>query len=212
MLKHTSTASRARRDLTPVDAEDSARARERLADLVQPFDGRVYCHVPMDQAFSYAALARPDDGRDRWGVPGTRTVYLAGDPAVALSEYARHRDARAPADSRCLCSLRLQARRVLDLRDRAVTRLLGLPPGAGHFLDRHVARRMSQMVRDLGVCQGLIVPSMAFLDHPERFNVVLFVEWLGVDLATLLTDREDVGEIRLTASRPNRASGTIRSS
>src|SRR5688572_25218731 len=174
-------------------------ARDRLADLVQPFDGRVYCHIPMDRAFSHAALARPDDGRDRWGAVGTRTVYLAGDAAVALSEYARHRDDGPRADARCLCSLHLHPVRVLDLRDGAVTGLLGLPGDAGRFLNRQVARRASEMVRDTGVCQGLLVPSMAFLDQPERFSVALFVEWLGVDLANLLTDRQDVGELRLTA-------------
>ena len=202
MPTHTSTAARAARDLAPVDAEVPAAVRDQRADLVQPFDGRVYCHAPMDQAFSYAALARPDDGRDRWGATGTRTVYLAGDAAVALSEYARHRDAKAPADSRCLYSMRLQGVMVLNLRDSAVTRLLGLAPGAGQFLDRHVARRASQLVRDTGVSQGLIVPSMAFLDQSGRFNVVLFVEWLRVGLASLLTDRQIVGEIRLTATRP----------
>jgi len=192
------TAARATWDLAPVDTEVSAAARDRLADLVQPLDGRVYCHVPMGRPFSYAALARPDDGHDRWGSTGTRTVYLAGDDAVALAEYARHRDDAAPTDARGLCSLRLQTVRVLDLRDRAVTGPLGLRGDADRFLDRQVARRASQTVRDIAVCQGLIVPSMAFLDQPERFNVVLFVESLGSDLATVLTDRQIVGELRLT--------------
>jgi hypothetical protein len=170
---------------------------QRLDAFVQPFVGRVYCHVPMDREFSYAALARLDDGRDRWGTTATRTVYLAGDPAVALAEYARHREVGAPADARSLCSFRLQGIRSLDLRDGEVTQLLGLATGADRFLDRQVARRASRRVRDIGTCQGLIVPSMAFLDQPERFNVVLFVERLGVDLKSLLTDREIIGEIRL---------------
>ena len=49
---------------------------------------------------------------------GLRTAYLAGDPAVALAEYARSRDVGAPAEARCLCSFRLQAVSVLDLRRR----------------------------------------------------------------------------------------------
>jgi hypothetical protein len=38
---------------------------------------------------------------------------------------------------------------------------------------------------------------MAFLDRPERFNVVLFGEQLGRDVEGLLTDRRAAGEIRL---------------
>jgi hypothetical protein len=38
---------------------------------------------------------------------------------------------------------------------------------------------------------------MAFLDRPERFNVVLFVERLGVDLEAILTDREQIGDLRI---------------
>jgi RES domain-containing protein len=168
----------------------------QLAGLVQPFGGRVSCHVPTDRPFSYTALARPDDGRDRWGASGTRTVYLAGDPSVALAEYARHRIVGAPSESRCLCSFRLQAVSVLDLRTDATAALLGRP-SMDLVVDRHVARAVSRAVRDSNVCQGLIVPSMAFLDRPDRFNVVLFVERLGVDLESLLTDRETVGEMRL---------------
>jgi RES domain-containing protein len=175
----------------------SASGRRRLEDLVRPFGGLVHCHVPMDRPFSYAALARPDDGRDRWGASGTRTVYLAGDPAVALAEYARHRDVGAPAERRCLCSFRLQAVSVLDLRAGEAIRILG-PSSAAAFLDRQEARRVSRAVRETGVCQGLIVPSMAYLDRPERLNVVLFVERLGADLESLLTDRETVGEIRVS--------------
>jgi RES domain-containing protein len=171
--------------------------RAQLRNLVRPFGGFVHCHVPMDVPFSYAALARVDDGRDRWGSPGTRTVYLAGDPAVALAEYARHREIGGPSESRCLCSFRLQAVRVLDLRDGDAARLLGLTSTQG-YLHRQEARRVSQAARETGFSQGLIVPSLAFLDRPERFNVVLFVEWLGVDLETLLTDRETVGEVRMT--------------
>jgi RES domain-containing protein len=171
--------------------------RGRLEDFVQPFGGRVHCHAPLDRPFSFAALARPDDGRERWGSAGRRTVHLAGDPAIALAEYARHREPNAADDSRCLVSFRLQVVTVLDLRRPAVLAAVGLRPGLQQFLDRDLARRVSRAVRDADVCQGLIVPSVAFLDRPERFNVVLFIERLGVDLESILTDRETVGELRV---------------
>ena len=171
--------------------------RGQLEDLVQPFGGRVHCHAPADRPFSHAALCRPDDGRDRWGGPGLRTVDLAGDPAVALAEYARRREPGAPGDSRCIWTFRLGAVTVLDLRRTAVTDSLRLEPGARLFLDRHVSRATSQAIRATGLCQGLLVPSMAFLDRPERFNVVLFGEILGVELETILTDGHVAGELRL---------------
>jgi hypothetical protein len=175
----------------------SVRDRGRLEDLVEPFGGRVHCHAPADRPFSYEALCRPDDGRDRWGAPGARTVDLAGDPAVALAEYARQRQPGAPADSRCIWTFRLGAVTVLDLRRPAVTDCLGLDRGARVFLDRQLSRAVSGTIRATGLCQGLLVPSMAFLDRPERFNVVLFGEQLGRDVEGLLTDRRAAGEIRL---------------
>src|SRR5205085_10444129 len=121
----------------------------------------------------------------------------AAAPAVALAEYARHRDAGAAADHRVLWTFRLQAVTVLDLRAPAATDSLGIARGGTAFLDRQCARDVARSVRETGICQGLIVPSIAFLDRPERFNVVLFVERLGVDLERLLRDREVVGEIRI---------------
>ena len=173
--------------------------RDRLEALVRPFGGRVHCHSPADRPFSYAALARTDDGRDRWGGPGLRSVYLASDPAVAIAEYARHRDPAAPADRRRICAFRLGAVRLLDVRDDEAAQVLGVPLGPTAFLDRERARRIGRAIRAAGLCQGLIVPSMAFLERPERFNIVLFVEQLDVDLERLLTDPEVVGEIRLDA-------------
>ncbi len=175
----------------------SASRGQQIRGLVRPFGGRVHCHAPKDRPFAYDALARADDGRDRWGASGKRTVYLAGDPAVALAEYARQRHIGAPADSRCLWSFRLQAVSVVDVRADAVLELFGLARGAAQLLDRAMARRLAGAVRDSGLCQGMIVPSMAYLDQPEQFNFVLFVERLGVDLEILLTNREAVGELIL---------------
>jgi hypothetical protein len=154
-------------------------------------------HAPSRETFSIDSLARPDDGHDRWGGPGRRTVFLASDSTVALAEYARQREPGAPDDRRCLYTLRLQAVATLDLRSRAVLETLGLEGSSRVFIDRVVARQVATAIRDADLCQGLIVPSVAFLDRPERFNVVLFAERLGVDLDALLRDPEVVGEVRL---------------
>jgi len=168
-----------------------------LEDFVEPFGGRVYCHAPSSVPFEVRRLARPDDGRDRWGAPGERTIYLAGDPAVALAEYARNREPGAPAEETRIVRLRLRAVSVLDLRRSSVAVAAGVPPAARHVGDREVARRVSRQVRTGVQCEGLLVPSMAFLDRTDRFNVVLFVERLGVELESILCDAEEVGRLRM---------------
>ena len=172
--------------------------RRVLEDAAEPFGGLVYVHAPIGAPFSFDALARRDDGRDRWGTSGQRTVDLAGDPGVALAEYARRREPGAPADERRIVRLRLRAVTVVDLRRGSVAVALGLPSGARHLADRAVARRVARTVREADVCEGMIVPSMAFLERADRFNVVLFCERLGADLERILCDPEEVGRVRLT--------------
>jgi RES domain-containing protein len=173
------------------------RLADQLRDCVEPWGGPVYCHAPADQPFNLAVLGRPDDGHERWGTSGLRTVFLATDPAIAIAEYARHRSPGAPADERRVVAMRLSAITVVDLRRPAVADALGVSTPSRHVGDRHVARRVAADVRRTGLCQGLIVPSMAFLDRPERSNVVLFVEHLGRDLDQLLGEIHEVGRLRL---------------
>lgn len=163
-----------------------------LRRLVVPIDGDVYCHVPADPPFELDALAVPDDGHDRWSTPGTSTIYLAGDPLIAIAEFARHGDP-ARSDDRRIVRLRLAPTAVLDLRRQAVVAAIGVDPercGA----DRDEARSLSGAVREAGICAGLVVPSMAFRDEPARFNVVLFAE--AVDsLADRLTEATEIGRV-----------------
>jgi RES domain-containing protein len=176
---------------------DGHSARAYLADAVAPFGGRVSCHVPATEPFSIDRIARADDGHDRWGTPARQTVYLASDRGVAVAEYARHREPGASADTRRIVDVRLQAVPVLDLRNAGVLMALGCSPSMQGGFDRATARRLSAELRDLGICQGLLVPSMAFPDRPGRFNVVLFCERLQTDLGSLLFDVQQVGEIRV---------------
>jgi hypothetical protein len=184
-------------DLGSESAAASPLARGRLGDAVTPFSGRVSCHAPASRSFSIDAIARDDDGRDRWGAPGRRTAFLTSDRGVALAEFARHHEPSASADARRIVDMRLQAVPVLDLRVENVLLTLGCAPAMRRGFDRATARRLSAELRDLGICQGLIVPSMAFPDRPDRFNVILFCERLGVELGALLFDVEEVGAVRL---------------
>jgi RES domain-containing protein len=168
--------------------------------------GVVFCHAPCEGEFALEELAQDDDGQDRWGVPGEKTVYLASDTGVALAEYARHWDAESRACR--IVQLHLSPVSVLDLRTRAVRAAVGLDqPDA--LLDRARTRRLSRDARALGRSQGLIVPSVAFLDEDDRYNVVLFPERLG-PLGTALGHPRDVAT--LTPSPVGIAEAEARSS
>jgi len=164
---------------------------------VAPFGGRLSCHLPATETFSIERIARADDGHDRWGTPGRQTAYLASDRGVAVAEFARHFEPGASADARRIIDVRLQAVPVLDLRNAGVLSALGCPPSMRSGFDRATARRLSAMLRDLDICHGLLVPSMAFPDRPDRFNVVLFCERLQSDLSSFVFDVREVGAIRI---------------
>jgi len=169
-----------------------------LRELTEPFaGGEAWCHAPAGTPFRVAALARKDDGRDRWSVPGVRTAYLAGDRMVALGEYARHGPAAGDSDARCLVRLRVTGLEVLDVRRREVARLLGL---GTDVLDRRATRAAAERARAAQGCQGLIVPAMAYLDDPSRFNLVIFCEALEAPIEQQLSDAIVLGEIRVDAT------------
>jgi RES domain-containing protein len=168
-----------------------------LATLVRPFSAEVWCHAPADRSFDLEALARDDDGRDRWSVPGLRTTYLAGDRAVALAEYARHASAADP-EARFLVRLRARGVAVLDVRRSEVACRLGIED-LRVMLDREVTRGLTARLRSRSAgWQGLIVPSVAFLDDPQRWNLVLFCERLE-SLGSFLDSPRTAGRIALEA-------------
>jgi len=188
-------------------ASSARRSRHRaggidldaLARLVVPVGGAVYCHAPADRPFDLHALDRPDDSADRWSTPGTRSVYLAGDPLVAVTEYARHGPAETTADDRRLVRLQLRPVPALDLRTEAVRAALALGEGPGAYADRDLARRHALAIRTAGISAAIVVPSMAFLDQPDRRNLVLFCERLDDALERVLEDPEEVGRLQLRA-------------
>ena|SRR5436190_17822603 len=167
---------------------------DEIATMVRPFAGDVWCHAPATEPFRIDALAREDDGLDRWSVPGLRTTYLAGDRSVAVAEYSRHA-AVAGADERHVIRLRAEGLTVLDARESDVAGLLGI--ATPHtLLDRSVTRAATARVRSSGACHGLIVPSVAFLDDPDRWNLVVFCERLG-RLESYLAAVGEAGRIQL---------------
>jgi RES domain-containing protein len=176
-----------------------------VAAYLRPWDGAGYRHIPAGAGFDvldarFAARA----STNRWNERGDPTLYLAGDRAVALAEFARHlREDFSPAlgpvlAERALYRLRLRLRAVLDLRDAEARRTLGLHGDLGQFLAIPYARATATFVRRTSPAEGLLVPSMAFLDDATRWNLVLFLEKLPSDLATFIT-AEYAGTFRVEA-------------
>jgi RES domain len=169
----------------------------RLAALVRSVGGDVFCHAPADRPFDLAALDRPDDPADRWSAPGARTAYLARDPLVAIAEYARHGPETGTSDDRRIVRLRLREVPTLDVRSSDVRSALGLGDADVAFLDREAARATSLAIRRNRLCQAILVPSIAFIDRPDRHNAIIFCEAIPGGLASVLSGPEEVGRIAI---------------
>jgi RES domain-containing protein len=129
---------------------------------------------------------------NRWNAAGERTFYLAGDLGVALAEYARHLQldvGLAPSSllERAVYQVHVDLSGILDLRDTRVRSAIGLHGGLSQFLDRDVARASALFLRRTTSAEGLLVPSVAFLDDAERWNLVIFLEKLPPDVSTFMT-------------------------
>jgi RES domain-containing protein len=182
---------------------DGGHARVTSADAPRlplvGWDSSLYCHAPADRPFDPAALDDEGDGADRWCQPGQPTAYLAGDAGVAIAELARHHPPGGTAVERRIMRLEPKPRGIrglVDLRDQAVLRALDAPIEAPRYLDTELARSVAERVREDERHLGLIVPSMAFLDHPERPNIVIFADrHADGAMGSLLADWREIARI-----------------
>lgn len=124
---------------------------------------------------------------NRWNVLGEPTLYLAQEKDVALAEYARHFQVnRSPnlakkAHKRKVYRYHIELSYTLDLRDRAVCKALSLTKTPGCFADKKVARSTAAFIRNTTPVQAIFVPSIAFLDDPGKWCLVVFLEKLGAN-------------------------------
>jgi RES domain-containing protein len=165
-----------------------------VAAHLHAWSGTGFRHIPAGA--SYNVLDTSFAGRstdNRWNNAGEPTFYIAGDRAVAVAEFARHlredfSSTLGPVlTERALYRLQLRLQSILDLRDPDVRRSLGLPDDFRQFLDAAYARATATFIRRTSEAEALLVPSMAFLDDPTRWNLVLFLEKLPRDLAAFIT-------------------------
>jgi hypothetical protein len=105
---------------------------------------------------------------------GEPTIYLSGDPALALVESGRHPDdVVGRAD---LIEVELRIPLAVDLRDQHVRRVLDLPDDVTWVLDRGRTRDVARSLRHSGFCDAMVVPSAGALDQPDRWNAVVFAD------------------------------------
>lgn len=135
------------------------------------------------------------DAPNRWNAGGEPTIYVSGDPGLALVECGRH-----PTDLENglrLYEVDLRVPRALDLRDARVVRALSLPTDVYWVFDRDRTNRISRSLRDSGSCDALIVPSAGALDGRDRWNIVVFAEDRS-RVAAMVADLRPIGALRLS--------------
>lgn len=167
-----------------------------IADHVAPWRGSACRHLPDGSPFDVLDVRYA--GRDpdnRWN-QGEPTLYVAADGGVALAELARHLRQEAsphllPLVSRRLYTLHLRLDRVLDLTSATAWRDLGLNDAPACFLDKSVARATAAFARYALRVQAIRVPSVAFLDRPDRWCLVVFLE----QVATGFVERIEPGPV-----------------
>ncbi len=175
-----------------------------LDDHVVPWSGVTYRHVPVGSP--YGVLDFRFAGRasnNRWNLAGEATLYLASDIAVALGEFARHLrtdlppEARRDLVARQVYAMHVEIDGVIDLRDKRVWEGLSLANAPYCFLDIGIARATAGFLRHTTSAAGVLVPSMAFLDHPDRRVLALFLEKLPEDPGRFLTSIESAGVFQI---------------
>lgn len=120
----------------------------------------------------------------RWNPPGSfATLYLATTRAIAIAELHRAAASQGlrPAGflPRDLVSIRVDLRRVLDVRDDIVAASLGLPSTPGD--DLTASQRVAEAARNLGF-EAILAPSAAASDgevlavFPDRLHGASTIE------------------------------------
>jgi DNA ligase D-like protein (predicted 3'-phosphoesterase) len=172
---------------------DGARRRAEPGPRPKPWSARAFCAGPRADRLDVASLVTCDG--NRWSEPGEPTIYLAGDPGIAIAELGRHwLESAAPAN---VWSVAIDLARVVDLRDPAVRSALGIPGDPGDpgdpawILDAKRCRSIAGRLRERGDCQGIVTPSAAFLDDGTRWNAAIFADRLraSVDAAIRVESR-----------------------
>jgi RES domain-containing protein len=169
-----------------------------LTDLVVPWPGELLRHRPRASTRSvlddtYLGMASDN----RWSARGIPAYYFASDVGLVVAEHARHIEidlAGGHADriERSVFRVPVGLERVLKLTDPVVVAAMGAGPIGSWILDPVATQAAaSYLLAQVAGLQGLIVPSVAFLDRKDPFNMVVYRD--AIDPAT--TFRTPVHEL-----------------
>lgn len=134
---------------------------------------------------TYLGLA--DD--NRWSARGIRAYYFSSDIGLVTAEHARHIALDLPGGNlerieRSVFRVPVVLERTLSLVDPSVVVAMGADPIETWILDVAKTQAAASYLRvQVPGLQGLIVPSVAFLDQTDRYNVVVYRD--AVDPATV---------------------------
>lgn len=160
-----------------------------LGRFIAPWSGDLLRHRPRASTRSViddTFLGQVDD--NRWSARGVRAYYFALDRGIVAAEHARHVASDLPVGhaeriERAVYRVPVALERTLDLTDPKVVAAMGAGPINDWMLDLAKTQAAgSFLLSQVTGLQGLVVPSVAFLDDHARFNVVVFRE--AIDLAT----------------------------
>lgn len=152
-----------------------------LSSLAATWAGDLLRHRPTRSTRSVlddSYLGQTDT--NRWSGRDVRAYYFASDIGVVLAEHARHIAADVPLGhaerlERSVFSVAVSLERVLRLTDPAVVAAMGAAAIETWILDIVRTQAAATYLRtQLPDLQGLVVPSVAFLDDPARYNLVVF--------------------------------------
>jgi hypothetical protein len=155
-----------------------------------PWNGTVYRHLPAGSPYGpldtrFAARSQ----ENRWNRAGEPTLVLAGDRDLPGIEFGRHiahdrnTELAALYQQRQVFAIELRLNRVFDMTDVATLDALGIEDAPECFADRSLARAMAGFLRHVRNADGLLVPSLAEFDAPERWNLLVFLDRLTEPLA-----------------------------
>jgi len=153
-----------------------------LDSLLRAWTGIGLRHIPAGASRgilddTHAARSR----RNRWNEAGTPTFYFASDIAVVWTEFGRHIQAELPGgeserQARDIWKVPISLGRLIDFRDPAASASIGLSKIDDWIGDIDRTQATARYVRQHADVQGLLVPSMGFLDDAARWNVVVYLD------------------------------------
>lgn len=157
------------------------RRRMSLREHLRPLSGTYLRHVATGRTRSvlddtYIGVVADN----RWNEVGTPTYYFALDRGILVAEYGRHIESDLPDGEperleRSLYKVEVSLEVVLDLTDPETVAAFGAATINDWILELATTQKTATyLLAQLPELQGLVVPSVAFLDHHERYNVVIF--------------------------------------